>query len=155
MKKMNVTGFSCGVKDIDEFIQKEALDFEKERLGVTYLFVHDKELVGFATLSMADLKREKMEAEDRPELKIENYPALLIGQLAVCEKLQGQDVGTFICDFCFDRALRLSKRVGCRFMVVNAVESALGFYEKYGFVLLPKQEAREQKIMFLDISKAI
>lgn len=153
-KTDDVTGFTCGVKDIDDFIHREALDFEKERLGVTYLFRHDQKLVGFATLSMADLKREKMDAEDRLELNVENYPALLIGQLAVCKKLQGQDVGTFICDFCFDRALRLSKRVGCRFMVVNAVESALGFYEKYGFVLLPRQESREQKVMFLDISKA-
>ena len=39
-------------------------------------------------------------------------------------------------------------------MFVNAVESALGFYLKYGFVLLPKQEGRAQKVMFLDISKA-
>jgi GNAT superfamily N-acetyltransferase len=130
------------------------LDFQKERLGVTYLFMHDHELVGFATLSMADLKREKLEAKHRLQSKIENYPALLIGQLAVCEKLQNQDVGTFICDFCFDRALKFSKLVGCRFMFVNAIESALGFYMKYGFVLLPKQEGREQKAMFLDISKA-
>ncbi|HUK85374.1 MAG TPA: hypothetical protein VLU95_05900 [Candidatus Acidoferrum sp.] len=149
----NVSSFSCGVKDIDEFIQKEALDFQKELLGVTYLFRHGQELVGFATLSMADLKREKIEAKHRPQSKIENYPALLIGQLAVCEKLQDQDVGTFICDFCFDRALKFSKIVGCRFMFVNAIESALGFYIKYGFVLLPKQEGREQKAMFLDISK--
>ena len=150
----DVSSFTCGVKDMDEFIQKEALDFQKERLGVTYLFMYGKELVGFATLSMADLKREKMEAKDRLQSEIENYPALLIGQLAVCEEFQGQDVGTFICDFCFDRALRFSKIVGCRFMFVNAIESALGFYRKYGFILLPKQERREQKVMFLDISKA-
>ena len=150
----DVSKFTCGIKDMDEFIQREALDFQKECLGVTYLFMHDKELVGFATLSMADLKREKMESKHRLQSKIENYPALLIGQLAVCEDLQGQDVGTFICDFCFDRALRFSKIVGCRFMFVNAIESALGFYRKYGFVLLPRQEGREQKVMFLDISKA-
>jgi len=150
----DVSSFTCGVKDMDEFIQKEALDFQKERLGVTYLFMHVDDLVGFATLSMADLKREKMDAQHRLQSKIENYPALLIGQLAVCEGLQGQDVGTFICDFCFDRALKFSKLVGCRFMFVNALESADGFYLKYGFVLLPKQEGREQKVMFLDISKA-
>ncbi len=78
----DVSSFSCGVKDMDEFIQKEALDFQKERLGVTYLFMHDQELVGFAALSMADLKREKMEAKHRPQSKVENYPALLIGQLS-------------------------------------------------------------------------
>jgi hypothetical protein len=42
----------------------------RERLGVTYLFTHDQELVEFATLSIADLKREKMEAKHRPHQKM-------------------------------------------------------------------------------------
>ena len=144
-------GFCCGEKGIDEFIRKEALEFQKERLGVTYLFKREDELVGFVTLSMADLKRAKMNVADRLAIGIENYPALLIGQLAVCKKFQAQDVGTFLCDFCLDRALRFSERVGCRFIVVNAIESAIGFYQKYGFVLLPDQKDRKQKIMFLNI----
>jgi hypothetical protein len=65
------------------------------------------------------LKREKMAAKHRPPSKVENYTALLIGHLGVCEELQGQDVGTFICDFSFDRALRFSKIIGCRFMFAN------------------------------------
>ena len=144
-------GFCCGEKGIDEFIHKEALEFQKERLGVTYLFKLKGELVGFVTLSMADLKRAKMNVEDRLAIGIENYPALLIGQLAVCKESQAKDVGTYLCDFCLDRALRFSERVGCRFIVVNAIESAIGFYQKYGFVLLPDQKDRKQKIMFLNI----
>ena len=35
--------------------------------------------------------------------------------------------------------------------MVNAIESAIGFYQKYGFVLLPDQKDRKQKIMFLNI----
>ena len=46
----DVSSFSCGVKDMDEFIQKEALDFQKERLLVTYLFMHNQELIGCGTL---------------------------------------------------------------------------------------------------------
>ncbi|MFB3890142.1 MAG: GNAT family N-acetyltransferase [Candidatus Bathyarchaeia archaeon] len=146
----NVSLFTCGVKEIDEFIHTEALDFQRESLGVTYLFLQHKEILGFATLSMADLKRERMEAKDRPEAAIENYPSLLMGQLAVCKKLQNQDLGTYICDFCVDRAMKFSKRVGCRFVFVSAIKP-IGFYRKYGFILLPKQEGRHQKVMFLDI----
>jgi hypothetical protein len=36
-------------------------------------------------------------------------------------------------------------------MFVNAIESALGFYLKYGFVLLPKQEGREQSYVLRNI----
>ena len=144
-------GFCCGEAGIDEFIRREALGFQRERLGVTYLFMHKDEFVGFVTLSMADLKRAKMGVDDRLAIGIENYPALLIGQLAVCEKFQDKDVGTYLCDFCLDRALKFSERVGCRFLTVNAIESAIGFYLKYGFVLLPGQRDRKQKIMFLNI----
>lgn len=34
----NIGNFSCGIKEIDEFIHTEAIDFQNERLGVTYLF---------------------------------------------------------------------------------------------------------------------
>jgi len=36
---------------------------------------------------------------------------------------------------------------------VDALESAINFYIKYGFVLAPKQEGEKQKLMFLDITK--
>jgi GNAT superfamily N-acetyltransferase len=151
----DVNDFVCGVKDIDDFIHDEAWQYQKERLGVTYLFRQNGKIVGFATLSMADLKREKMSTTDRLRHKVENYPALLIGQLAVCSELHNKDIGTYICDFCFNEALKFSEKVGCRFLAVNAIEAAIGFYKKYGFVLLPKQEGREQKVMFLDISKTL
>lgn len=147
----DTTDFTCGIREIDDFIQKEAWGFQKERLGVTYLFLKQTKIVGFSTLSMADLKREKMSAEDRPPIGIENYPALLIGQLAVCSELQNKDIGTYICDYCLDKALKLSEKVGCRFIVVNSIDCAVGFYKQYGFILLPKQEGREQKVMFLNI----
>jgi hypothetical protein len=145
--------FTCGQKEIDEFIQKEALAFQHQLLGVTYLFKHETDLIGFATLCTGHINRHKMPFEHRPTKHINSYPALLIGQLGVCNGQQGSGVGTYICDFCFDRAVKLSERVGCRFLVVDALESAVKFYEKYGFVLAPKQEKEKQKLMFLDINK--
>lgn len=145
--------FTCGNKDIDEFIQKEALVFQEECLGITYIFKHESELVGFATLCMDHLSKQKMASKDRLPKPIPSYPALLIGQLAVCNNQQTNGIGTFMCDFCFDKAMKLSKILGCRFLVVNSVESAVNFYVKYGFVLAPKQENEKQKLMFLDITK--
>lgn len=147
----DVNRFCCGVKEIDDFIHKEAKDFRNERLGITYLFYYKSELIGFVTLSMADLKREKMEVGDRPLIGRENYPALLIGQLAVCKELQSSGIGTYICDFCLDKAMKFSQKVGCRFLVVNSIQKAIRFYEKYGFKMLPKQEGRKEPVMFLNI----
>jgi hypothetical protein len=114
-EKDKVNDFVCGVKDIDIFMHEEALQYQKDRLGVTYLFRQNGKIVGFATLSMADLKREKMSATDRLKHKIENYPALLIGQLAVCAEHHGRDIGTYICDFCFSEALRFSRKLDADF----------------------------------------
>ncbi len=147
----NVSQFSCGVTEIDTFIHEEALSFQNERLGVSYLFFYQDNLIGFVTLSMADLKKERMNREDRLPIGRENYPALQIGQLAVCSDLQGKDVGTYICDFCLNMAIELSERVGCRFLVLNAKRRVIGFYRKYGFRLLAGQEQRREPIMFLNI----
>ena len=145
--------FTCGKQEIDEFIQKEALMFQEQLLGVTYIFKHESKIIGFATLCMGHINRQKMSVENRLKQDIRSYPALLIGQLGVCDGYQSSGVGTYICDFCFDRALKLSQKVGCRFLVVDALDSAMEFYAKYGFVLAPKQEREKQKLMFMDITK--
>jgi hypothetical protein len=120
-KDDDVSTFSCGNKDIDDFIQKEAFIFQEQCLGVTYVFNYESKLIGFATLCMGHLNKEKMAFKDRLLKRIKSYPSLLIGELAVRNDYQGNDIGTFICDFCFDRAVRLSKILGCRFLVVDAV----------------------------------
>lgn len=152
-EKDNVSKFSCGVKEIDEFIHEEAMDFQNERLGVTYLLYIESKILGFVTLSMADLRKEKMESEDRLQIGKENYPALQISQLAVYAELQQQGfgIGTFLCDFCLAKAWTFSEKVGCRFLVLNARRYALPFYGKYGFKLLPRQENRREPVMFLNI----
>lgn len=145
--------FTCGNKGLDDFIHEEALGFQEQRLGITYLFKYESELIGFATLCMGHLNKQKMRSEDRLPKRIKSYPALLIGELAVSNSTQNKGIGTFICDFCLDRAIKLSQIVGCRFLVVDAVEPAVVFYRKYGFKMSPKQEKEEQKLMFLDITK--
>ena len=147
----NVNGFCCGVKEIDDFICKEAMGFQNERLGVTYLLHLKDKILGFVTLSMADLRKERMESEDRLQIGKENYPALQIGQLAVCEKLQREGIGTYLCDFCLAKAYKFSEEVGCRFLVLNARREIISFYEEYGFKLLPRQESRREPVMFLNI----
>lgn len=147
----NFDGFVCGRPEIDEFIHEEAWDFQVERLGVSYVFRYDSEIVGFLTLSMADLRKEKMESEDRLQIGKENYPALQISQLAVCKEHERNRIGTFLCDFSLAKAYEFSKEVGCRFLVLNSYRDVMGFYLKYGFKLLPKQEARKEPIMFLNI----
>jgi GNAT superfamily N-acetyltransferase len=146
------SNFYCGNESIDEFIHDEARDYQNKWLGVSYIFHYDDVIVGFVTLSMADLKAEKLNATERLLFPTENIPALQISQLAVCEESAGKGIGTFLCEWCLAKALKLSKTVGCRFLILNAKQKAIGFYQKNGFALVPKQ-TRRQPVMYLDIIK--
>ena len=92
--------FVCGEPPIDDFIHDEAIDYQTERLGVSYVFRYENSIVGFVTLSMADLKKDKLKGDDKLKYGKENYPALQISQLAVCKELGDNNIGTFLCDFC-------------------------------------------------------
>ncbi len=118
---------------------------------MSYVFSYKDVPVGFVTLSMADLKKEKMGRDDKLQIGKENYPALQISQLAVLKELGNMDIGTYLCDFCLDQAYKFSEKVGCRLLVLNAVQNSIGFYIKYGFKMLPKQEGRREPVMFLNI----
>jgi len=152
-KTDNVNTFSCKEAEIDEFIHKQALGYQQQNLGVTYVFYFESKLVSFATLCMGTINKRKMAAEDKLAKSIASYPALLIGQLGVADAYQHKGIGEHVCDFCFFIALNLSQNVGCRFLIVNAIDSAVNFYKKYGFTLAPEQEKQKQKLMFLDITK--
>jgi len=147
----DLSSFECKNKEINDFIHNEAKQFQNERLGVSYIFSYEGKPVGFVTLSMADLRKGKMKSEDRLVIGKENYPALQISQLAVCAKLERKDIGTELCNFSLGKAYNFSEKVGCRFLVLNAKRDVVGFYEKYGFKLLPKQEERREPVMFLNI----
>jgi predicted N-acetyltransferase YhbS len=150
-EKDDLRSFKCANEEINDFIHDEAKEFQNERLGVSYVFTYDDKPVGFVTLSMADLRKERMKSEHRLQIGKENYPALQISQLAVCTELERRDIGTELCKFSHGKAYEFSEKVGCRFLVLNAKRNVIGFYEKYGFRLLPKQEGRREPIMFLNI----
>jgi GNAT superfamily N-acetyltransferase len=152
-KNDSVNGFSCKEEEIDEFIREQALGYQEQNLGVTYVFYFGSKLIGFATLCMGNVNKRKMSEDDNLSKSIASYPALLIGQLGVTNEYQRRGIGKHVCDFCFFIAIHLSQKIGCRFLIVNALDSAVDFYIKYGFTLAPKQEKQKQKLMFLDITK--
>jgi GNAT superfamily N-acetyltransferase len=151
-EECNVSSFCCGYDAVDEFLQKEAMSFQNEKLGTTYLWYHRERLIGFATLIMSQLKKNEMHKETRLEVGKEFYPAILIGQLGVQKEFQKLGIGSMICGWCLGKAHELSEQLGCRFLIVNAVENKIDWYKRRGFQLLPKQGNRREKVMFLDIA---
>lgn len=61
-------------------------------------------------------------------------PAILLGRLAVDERVQGQGLGVALLRHAMELTVAASERIGVRMLVVNSLhERAAGFYRRFGF----------------------
>ncbi len=82
-----------------------------------------------------------------------SYPAVKIGRLAVHQDYSGQGLGTLIIDnikYAFSKVMR----IGCRFITVDALQSAVPFYLRNGFQFMTETDADDNtRLMFYDLKK--
>lgn len=153
--------FKCSEEDLNNFLFEDAKYFQKELMAVTYL-IEDKNLdftVAYFSL-LADkitFNPEERSAWNRLNRTIPNskrrksYPAVKIGRLAVNEEYAGSGVGTFILDS-IKYAFTSVKRLGCRFLTVDALKSAASFYQKNGFKFFTELDKEDEtRLMFYDL----
>lgn len=148
--------FSCGDLDLDDFFLNDALAYEKDLMGKTYCWVTNEditEVVGFVTLANAGIQTTHMQNNPKRHLhkhisynkQGRTYPAVLIGRIAVAKEFQGKEfrIGSQIMDFVKDWFIAEDNKTGCRFVLVDAVNSdhTLQYYERNGFKpLFPRIE---------------
>lgn len=150
----DLSAFDCSKDDVmglNEFIHSEAMQYQKENLGVTYLFLYNKQIVGFATVAMS-----QMEIKYAPHIlpfhvDIKYFPALVLGRLAVENEFRDRNVGAHICLWCLGLAKELSKKVGCRLVVVLTEAEVVDFYKKCSFKVVPKFEKKKKVLMYLQV----
>jgi ribosomal protein S18 acetylase RimI-like enzyme len=66
-------------------------------------------------------------------------------------KYKGQGVGDIMMDYVLEKAHELGKKVGCRFVIVDAEKEKEKLYrDKYGFELVPPPKD-ETSLMFFDL----
>lgn len=157
--------FKCAEDDLNGFLFEDAKHFQNELMAVTYLLEDQKKDVTVAYFSLlADkitFNPEEKAVWNRLNRNIpnpkrrRNYPALKIGRLAVNENYAGEGVGTFVLDS-IKYAFTTVKRLGCRFLTVDALKSAAQFYEKNGFQFFTEQDKNDEtRLMFFDLKNFI
>lgn len=78
-----------------------------------------------------------------------------VGRLAVNEDYSGQGLGTFILDN-IKYAFSNVKRLGCRFITVDALKTAVPFYERNGFQCITESDKDDEtRLMFFDLKNFI
>jgi ribosomal protein S18 acetylase RimI-like enzyme len=136
--------FASGSPALDRWFQTQA--GQEERRGVARVFIatDDVGIAGFYTLSMFSVALDAVPPEVARRLpKYEDIPAALIGRLARAQRLSGMGVGERLVTHALDKILTASQTVAAFTVVVDAKdEGAAAFYERLGFIRLPKRPNR-------------
>jgi predicted N-acetyltransferase YhbS len=135
--------FSCGKGPLDEFLRSLASQYEKRKIGRTYVAVlpGDKRVYGYYTLAAGSVPFQHLPAKSAKKLPKHPVPVLLVGRLAVDQAAKGRRLGEGLLMDALRRGLALSAQLAMFAVVVSAIdEEAKRFYLKYGFMPLADSE---------------
>ena len=148
-------GFTCKDEDITEFFAQDYADYAYQLLGKSYCFVKPEtsEIVCAFTVANSSVKVDSLPSNLRNKLnrKIPNakrrpqYPAVLVGQLAVSDLFSGHHVGDELLDFIKSWFIDPLNKTGCRYVIVDAVnhQKVFEYYQRNGFKFLFSSDEEE------------
>lgn len=126
--------FRSGDADLDRFLAKYAGQNQfRHHIGVTYVALDGKRIVGYATVAAGTLEADDLPASQRSKLPGYPLPVLRLARLAVEVTAQSRGVGTALLRHTFRLAVEMSERFGCVGIVVDAKADAVNFYARLGF----------------------
>lgn len=130
--------FSCGVPELDDFLKKFAAQNQAAGYSTTHVLVDSDEpavILGYVTLSTAELDCAHLTDEDRRHFPRYPIPAIRVARLAVALHARNKGYGKGLLGFCIKQVVRVREAVGVRLLVVDAKdEDAAMFYKRFGFV---------------------
>jgi len=145
--------FDCGVPLLNHYLSHVASQDIRRKAAAVYVMVSEdqpKRIVGFYTLSATSIELSALPADIIKKLpRYPEIPAILIGRLARDLKYPG--VGSLLLADALIRSARVAREIAASFVVVDSKsDAATRFYEKFGFLSLPRLPQR----MFLPMSVA-
>ena len=154
--------FDCGEGDLNEFLLQDSKQYAKGLLAVTYVIEDEESTVAFfylsndrISLSESDKATWRRIRASFPHRKHRSdFPAVKIGRLGVNVNAQHKHIGTDILDFVKQTFITYN-RTGCCFVTVDALLSAVPFYEQNGFKPLRKENVGETVPMYYDLTQLL
>jgi len=132
----DTTAFACGRDVLDAWLAANALKSEGQTAR-TYVVCEGAAVVAYYCLSTGSVVRAAAPGKIRRNVP-DPVPVMIIGRLAVSLPYHGRGVGGAMLRDAFRRILRASEIVGCRAVVVHAIDrEAAEFYSRYGFSEFP------------------
>ncbi len=132
--------FRCGNEDLDRYFHERIRKEVETKVAAAFVMADGPAVLGYYTLSAHSIERSALPEDLVKKLKLPKYPlipATLMGRLAVDLKYQGQRIGEILLMDGLERSYVHSSQVASFAVVVDAKESAVEFYRRYGFLRLP------------------
>ncbi len=145
------------------FAQRDAHRYENANLARSYV-LYDPALArvaAYVTLVCSEVRSgEPLLQNEDPEFPYDHYPAVKIARLLVDKRYRDagrRGFGRTLVEFSLGVARsEICPAVGCRFVVVDAKQQSIAFYEKCGFTSIdtPANRALRSPVMYIDLHKA-
>ncbi|HUE89727.1 MAG TPA: GNAT family N-acetyltransferase [Vicinamibacterales bacterium] len=137
------TAFRSGDADLDRFFHQFAGQNQfRHHLGVTYVAVQGRNVLGYATVAAAHVEIEDLPPASRRKLPRYPLPVLRLARLAVDQSARGQGLGLQLLRFVLRLSRQMADEYGCVGVVVDAKPEAEAFYARYGFIAVDAVEGR-------------
>ena len=142
--------FDCGKQELNNFLQTRAAKHMEAGVSKTFLLPSKDNLpdgktfiCAFYTITGATIERSTLPGSLAKKLPHYPVPVLLIGQLAVHRSCAGQGLGKITLIEALKRLAQINKHMPAYAVIVDCLdEEAEGFYQKYGFVELCRNNGR-------------
>jgi GNAT superfamily N-acetyltransferase len=140
-REHNRKSFDCGNEEVTRFLREKAMQDHERDLSRTMVLIEPEEspkrIIGYHTLVMTQVKQEEI-PNDRPRIT-RGIPVILLGQLGVDTKFQGQGLGDILLMDVQARTDEISRKVGIRALMLDARNERLAeWYEKHDFIRFPQ-----------------
>lgn len=133
-------GFDCGVAELNEYLCSFAGQHRRKGISAVYVLADSEApavILGYYTLSAAQLDCDQLAAADRKRLPRYPIPCFRMGRLACRVDRRGRGLGRLLVGCAVDRCLRASEEIGAYALIVDAKDAhARSFYAHYGFTAL-------------------
>jgi ribosomal protein S18 acetylase RimI-like enzyme len=138
-KEHDRSAFTCGKAPLDNFLRALVSQYEKRKLGRTYVAIEPGQtrVAGYYTLATGSFDFSSLDENARKKLPEHPVPTLHLGRLAVDIEFRGKRLGETLLFHALRAALEISEKAGAFAVDLWAIdEDAANFYRKYGFLLL-------------------
>lgn len=135
----DVVAFDCGSDALNRFLQRHALNNQRNQSARTYVALRgEAKVVGYYTLAAASAEFDFVPARLAKGPARHPVPLTLLARLAVDLTEQGEGLGTGLLKDAIKRFLQAQAIIAARALVVQAKdEQASAFYRHFGFAPSP------------------